>query len=39
MASGRILFQNKYRAAAAELSKQRYYEQQRSHSNDELLVE
>jgi hypothetical protein len=33
MASRRILFQNKYR------TKQRYYEQQGSHSNDDLLIE
>jgi hypothetical protein len=36
MASGRILFQNKHRA---ERDKRRYYDQQRSRSNDDLLVE
>ncbi len=39
MASGRILFQNKHRAAIAERAKRRYYEQQRSRSNDNVLVE
>jgi hypothetical protein len=39
MASRRILFQNKYRAALAEREKRLYHDQQRSHSNDDLLVE
>ena len=39
MASARISFQNKYRAAAAKHHKRRYYGQQRSHSNDDLLAE
>ncbi|CAF0806413.1 unnamed protein product [Rotaria sordida] len=39
MASGRISFQNKYRAAAAGRYKRRYYDAQRSHSNDDLLAE
>jgi hypothetical protein len=38
MASGRISFQHKYRAAA-ERCKQRYYEQQRSRSDDDLFAE
>ncbi|CAF2480642.1 unnamed protein product [Rotaria sp. Silwood2] len=39
MASGRISFQNKYRAAAAERLKQHYCDKQRSRSNDDLLDE
>ena len=39
MASGRILFQNKYRAVAAERHKRHHYEHQRSRSEDDLLVE
>ena len=39
MASGRILFQNKSRSVLAERIKRRYDEQQRSRSNDDLLVE
>ncbi len=37
MASGRISFQNKYRAAA-ERDKQRYYDQHRSRSIGDLFV-
>jgi hypothetical protein len=39
MASGRILFQNKYRAVGIQRYKRRYYEQQRSRSNDDLFDE
>ncbi|CAF2050694.1 unnamed protein product [Rotaria magnacalcarata] len=39
MASGRISFQNKYRAAAAVRFKQRYCNVQRSLSNDDLSAE
>ena len=35
MASGRISYQNKFRNAIEK----RYYDQQRSHSNDDLLAE
>ena len=38
MASGRISFQHKYRAAA-ERYKQGFDGQRRSHSNNDLLVE